>query len=158
MTTDAPDWERVVVIISGGGVSDAPDWERTVTGPGGAAVGGYASLTGAGQTSSPGDLTQVGGFTVADVEGDGITLLSEQAGSVSLTTTGSGGITLDCEGGEVLIAGDTGIAISSDAVGFFGTTPQPKPTVTGSRGGNAALASLLTSLEGLGLLVDGTTS
>jgi hypothetical protein len=31
------------------------------------------------------------------------------------------------------------------------------PTVTGSRGGNAALASLLTALENLGLIVDSTT-
>jgi hypothetical protein len=35
------------------------------------------------------------------------------------------------------------------------TTP---PTVSGSRGGNAALASLLTALEGLGLIVDATTT
>lgn len=31
------------------------------------------------------------------------------------------------------------------------------PTVTGSKGGNAALASLLTALAGLGLVKDGTT-
>ena len=30
-------------------------------------------------------------------------------------------------------------------------------TITGSRGGNAALASLLTALAGLGLVKDGTT-
>ena len=33
-----------------------------------------------------------------------------------------------------------------------------KPTVTGSRGGNAALASLLTQLATIGLIVDGTTA
>jgi hypothetical protein len=32
-----------------------------------------------------------------------------------------------------------------------------KQTVTGSRGGNAALASLLTALMDLGLIVDNTT-
>lgn len=31
------------------------------------------------------------------------------------------------------------------------------PTVTGSKGGNAALASLIAVLEGLGLVKDGTT-
>lgn len=31
------------------------------------------------------------------------------------------------------------------------------PTVTGSRGGNAALASLLSALAGAGLIKDGTT-
>ena len=43
-------------------------------------------------------------------------------------------------------------------VGFYGATPASKPTVTGSRGGNAALASLLTKLASLGLITDGTTA
>lgn len=42
--------------------------------------------------------------------------------------------------------------------GFFGTAPATQPTVTGSRGGNAALASLLTALAGVGLIVDSTTA
>lgn len=42
-------------------------------------------------------------------------------------------------------------------VGFNGTAPGAKPTVTGSRGGNEALASLLTVLAGMGLITDGTT-
>ena len=37
-------------------------------------------------------------------------------------------------------------------------TVATKPTVTGSRGGNAALASLLAALAGLGILTDGTTA
>lgn len=43
-------------------------------------------------------------------------------------------------------------------VGFYGTAPAAKPTVTGSRGGNAALASLLTGLAGLGLITDSSTA
>jgi hypothetical protein len=35
--------------------------------------------------------------------------------------------------------------------------PSTVPAVTGSRGGNAALASLLTALAGLGLITDKTT-
>ena len=42
-------------------------------------------------------------------------------------------------------------------VGFFGTAPITKPTVTGSRGGNAALASLLTELANLGLITDSSS-
>lgn len=42
-------------------------------------------------------------------------------------------------------------------VGFFGTNPTTKPTVTGSRGSNAALQSLLTALAGLGLIVDSSS-
>lgn len=42
--------------------------------------------------------------------------------------------------------------------GFNGTAPIAKPTITGSRGGNAALASLLTALASYGLLTDSTTA
>lgn len=41
--------------------------------------------------------------------------------------------------------------------GFNGTAPIAKPTVTGSRGGNAALASLLTALANYGLITDSTS-
>jgi len=61
--------------------------------------------------------------------------------------------------------GAGGVAIEFEAgfktngnVGFYGTTPVAKPTVTGSRGGNAALASLLTSLAAFGLLTDSSTA
>lgn len=36
--------------------------------------------------------------------------------------------------------------------------PNPKPVVTGSRGGNTALASLLTQLATLGVITDSTTA
>lgn len=44
-------------------------------------------------------------------------------------------------------------------VGFFGAAVTgARPAVTGSRGGNAALASLLGVLAGLGLITDNTTA
>lgn len=43
-------------------------------------------------------------------------------------------------------------------VGFYGTTPTAKPSVPGSRGGNAALANLLTALASFGLITDNTTA
>lgn len=42
-------------------------------------------------------------------------------------------------------------------IGFYGTSPAAQPTITGSKGGNAALADLLTKLAALGLIVDSTT-
>lgn len=42
-------------------------------------------------------------------------------------------------------------------LGFFGGSAAAKPTVTGSRAANAALASLLTALAGLGLLTDSSS-
>ena len=41
--------------------------------------------------------------------------------------------------------------------GFNGTTPIAKPTVTGSKGGNAALGSLMTALANYGLVTDSTS-
>ena len=55
-------------------------------------------------------------------------------------------------------AGATRVQWNSTGVGFYGSTPVAKPTVTGSRGGNAALASLLTALANLGLITDSTTA
>lgn len=47
---------------------------------------------------------------------------------------------------------------AANQAGFFGASPTGQPTVTGSRGGNAALASLLTALDTLGLIDDQTTA
>lgn len=43
-------------------------------------------------------------------------------------------------------------------VGFQGTSPISKPTISGSRGGNAALADLLAKLALYGLITDGTSA
>lgn len=53
--------------------------------------------------------------------------------------------------------GGVRIEPTSGRVGFMGATPIQRPTVTGSRGGNAALASLLTELANLGLITDSTS-
>lgn len=45
----------------------------------------------------------------------------------------------------------------SNKLGFFAAAVTTQPTITGSRGGNAALASLLTAGATLGLWIDGTT-
>jgi hypothetical protein len=45
----------------------------------------------------------------------------------------------------------------SGSIGINGTAPPSKPTVSGSRGSNAALASLLTALASYGLIVDSTS-
>lgn len=49
------------------------------------------------------------------------------------------------------------ISVIGNTMGFYGSAPIAKPTITGSRGGNAALASLLTNLASLGLIIDSTT-
>ena len=46
---------------------------------------------------------------------------------------------------------------NADPVGFHGAAPTARPAVTGSRGGNAALTSLLTALAAKGLIIDSTS-
>lgn len=61
--------------------------------------------------------------------------------------------------GQLRDPSDTATLIEWNAtgLGFFGTAPIAKPTVTGAKGGNAALTSLLTQLAALGLVTDSTT-
>ncbi len=46
---------------------------------------------------------------------------------------------------------------SGGSMGFFGGAGTTKPTITGAKGGNTALANLLTALASLGLITDSTT-
>lgn len=55
-------------------------------------------------------------------------------------------------------AANSAIKLVSAKFAAFNGTPAVKPTVSGSRGGNAALASLLTALAGLGLLTDSSSA
>jgi hypothetical protein len=59
-----------------------------------------------------------------------------------------------------LVAGSTPAArlrVNGTGTGFQGNAPIAKPTVTGSRGGNAALASALTALANYGLITDSSS-
>ncbi len=47
--------------------------------------------------------------------------------------------------------------VQPSKIAFFGATPAAKPTVTGSKGANAALTSLLSALATLGLITDSST-
>lgn len=54
-------------------------------------------------------------------------------------------------------SGDLQLSSAAGKLGFLSATPIAKPTVSGSRGGNAALASLLTALATYGLLTDSSS-
>jgi hypothetical protein len=60
---------------------------------------------------------------------------------------------------EVILSAENtvNVRVGKNKIGFLGSAPVTKPTITGSRGGNAALASLLTQLDSLGLVTDSTT-
>lgn len=59
--------------------------------------------------------------------------------------------------GQISIGPNALVAQTSGNLGFYGTAPVAKPTVTGSRLNNVALQNLLTALAQLGLIVDSTT-
>ena len=81
----------------------------------------------------------------------GMSIKAGLSGNLILYGGGVPGVTVASTG--AVIVGGAG----SPTMGFFGATGTAKPAVTGSRGANAALASLLTTLANLGLLTDSST-
>ena len=97
-----------------------------------------------------GALILNGGLGLVSVIGAAITLSTGAGSDLNLTAGGTGNILLNAVGDD--------ITLTSLNLGFYGTTAAPQPTITGSRAGNAALASLLTELATLGLIIDGSSA
>lgn len=77
--------------------------------------------------------------------GSGAAFLSAKGGTnavLRLAGNGTGGVDVGAVGGRV---------------GFYGATTVAKQTVTGAKGGNVALANLMTALNALGIVTDSTT-
>lgn len=143
-----------------------------VTAGSGGATGtaGVAHLQGGagGSTSGTGGNAMVEGGAAA-THGDGGSVLinggaaastggAKTGGSITLTPGALAGGGADGTVKLKTAGGTTRIEVDSTGLGFFATAPVAKPTITGSRGGNAALASLLTGLANLGLITDSTTA
>lgn len=75
-------------------------------------------------------------------------------------SSGTGWNVLNLDASNRLTLGQDASAISlgGSSTGFNSATPIAKPTISGSRSGNAALASVLTQLANYGLITDGTTA
>lgn len=71
-------------------------------------------------------------------------------GEITLDTEDSAGTV---QTGHIRVGGSS----TATAVGFHNAAPQTKQTVSGSRGSNAALQSLLTALETIGLITDASS-
>lgn len=234
---DFPDWTNGIELVEDS-MSDFPDWTQAVQVSGGSA-GGYASLTGTGETDATGDLAQNGGLSVGQVNPNNDTtteiftnftnifstnsffvaetypaMLIEDTSANSGNPNGVPSIEIRCDHNPVRIMGGlpssainaqvnvgggdlqtirlttnsnvaTGGLVTIDTsngwmgvlhsnnwgtvsvqnsrtsttekLAFYGTAPIAKPAVSGSRGGNAALASLITALANLGLVIDNST-
>jgi hypothetical protein len=130
-------------------------------------AGGPLGLGGTGGISIVDDST-TSGIRIQEQNSSDIDILQQGSGSINLQTTsadlsvqaGAGGVSgnLRLEAFQnILITATSAVNISGAQMGFYGQTPISRPTVTGSRGGNAALTSLITSLASLGLIIDSTT-
>lgn len=87
------------------------------------------------------------GSTSSDFGGSSGAVISMKNATTAPTTNPTGG---------VITYAESGVWKTRDASG--NVVNLTKQTVTGSRGGNAALASLLTGLAGMGLITDSTTA
>ena len=127
----------------------------------GAGPGGDITLTAGAAGADNGGGGQVGGFIrLTCGAGTG----GQVGGSLELWGAALGTIDLGNFSAQIINIGNgsattTNIGVgTSAAIGFFGATAVARPTVTGSRGGNAALADLLTDLASLGLITDSTSA
>jgi hypothetical protein len=144
-----------------------------------ALVAGATSVT---TLATSGLYTASAGITIASGSltalATGVTTLSSSGlatlNSLAVTPGDSSVVKLTASG---LITGTAGLTISSgsttiagtltaqanflhtgSAFAFFNSAAQTKQTITGSRGGNAALANLLSALANHGMITDSTTA
>lgn len=119
-------------------------------------IGGLITAS-AGANVTTADLALSSGSSLS-INGYGI--ISEGGGIVSVGSDGGPGITIATSDGPsvaVTADGSKKMEANTTGIGFFAATPVAKPTVTGSRALNPALASLLTALATLGLITDSSS-
>lgn len=114
--------------------------------------------TGGNQGVDTGGLqTQINQERSARVAADQV-LQNDISGVGAAATTGATNLraALNTEINARIVA-DMGLVPRSGPINFFGAAPVAQQAVTGAKGGNAALASLLTALAAYGLIVDSST-
>lgn len=116
--------------------------------------------------ASGGMLLGIGGSTSSVIDaGDGAALLIRYIGDGYMYLDASTGIKFRVNGDsaqtlamEITDGGSITMGVVGGAQGFFGSAGGTRPVIAGSRGANAALASLITGLASLNLLSDTTTA
>lgn len=88
---------------------------------------------------------------------NGITITDARPTIYRSLAPGANAAVFDGSLGLIMRMTQDGVGLAGTKLGFYGTAPAIKPNVTGSKGANAALGSLLTALAGLGLLTDSST-
>lgn len=144
-------------------------------------VTGATTLTGgiSGDTTLTGDLTLQGtgkayrfrrSGSALDLDATGVDLLISNFSGTAFNGTQRSYFRLSADAQNIQVAGKVEyvdalygttrhvIDGAANTLGFHGSAAVAKQTVTGSRGGNAALADLLTKLATLGLITDSTSA
>lgn len=144
--------------VAAGYLASAAGTASIAVGASASAAGAYATAIGAGAVA-PSDRALALGYQANAGHSD-----SAAIGSGAATTASSqivlGAVThVVYVPGTFRLVGDGQLGGSAGSkIGFYGAAGATQQTVTGSRSGNAALAALLTSLAGTGLIVDGSTA
>lgn len=173
--------DPVAVALSGLGTMSLQNYNNVaITG------GSISTLTNAATTWTFTTMALTASSTAA-LTGSSITLTTATGGSATNVAMTSNTITLTTSGSTTLIDSGSSVGLSNTSkttsvsgssinigqnasstylnlgnssggtLSFFNAGGTTKQTITGSRGGNAALASLLTALQSHGLLTDSTT-
>jgi hypothetical protein len=132
------------------------------------ASGSFANLDPSGnlEVDVTGNLRFTSNGSVFAVNGGGIAFLSSAPNNSLVVTSVIFLINATTPGSAIQVNADSQLALSSTngplninspTIGFFGATAIAQPAITGAKGGNTALASLITQLANLGLVTDSTT-
>jgi hypothetical protein len=152
-------WPDQTISVSGGGGGTPGGSSGDIQVNNGGAFGTYGDIQpGAAINVNSGALQFTGGASIKITNGN----LDVRAGTSGNNVIWTNQVCLiDSNGNSVRLGTTFSPAIwlggSSSSVGFFGTGGTTQQTITGSRGGNAALASLLTALSAMNLIVDSST-
>lgn len=143
-TTAFPSLNRVRMFFGA-----AENWTDTAQGT---YIAFSTTAIGAASQSERARITDKGNLGVGtpDQFGSGVKVIGLANAATVPTTNPTGGLVLYSEGGAGKVRTSAGNVVTF--------APSTVPAVTGSRGGNAALASLLTALAGLGIITDSTTA
>lgn len=121
----------------------------------GSSVVGAKINAAASSASSPSMPFQMFYRNSAGAVTQGMNLMVDGGGNVTFQSTTEG--TIVCMSSMSAGVPQYNFRATGNQCGFFGSVGTSKPTVSGSKGGNAALASLISALASLGLITDSTS-
>jgi hypothetical protein len=109
------------------------------------------------------------GSPAIQITGDPTTgIYAPAAGRLALVCEGSNVLTLQAAGltagqaatfsSTLTASANASLAGAGGTLGFYGSVGTPRLTVSGAKGGNAALGSLISALSALGLITDATSA